>query len=368
MRTSPPIAGSASSRGSATLEGEDLDRFVVGVREPAREALGRLRQNGHGLAVVVGEGGVIVGTLTDSDIRRAVLRGHSLDDPVTGIMPPMPLLATTDATEQELEELLLTHRVRSIPVVEGNRLVGVHHLQGFSSGQPAPTALIMAGGRGLRLRPVTDKVPKPLLRLGSMSIVERLVAAMVLAGVADVFLAVNYMAEAFEQRLGSGEALGVRLHYLREETAMGTAGALHMLPAPPPGPLLVSNGDIVTTVDFSRLLEFHWRFGGAVTVCGVEHRSPIPYGVLRVAQHHLLEIEEKPERRDLCSAGIYVLNPEVLRLVAPDTPLDMPDLIARVLAEGLPVHVFPIVEKWFDIGGTAEFERILVQFATGEED
>ena len=149
---------------------------------------------------------------------------------------------------------------------------------------------------------------------------------------------------------------------------MGTAGALSLLPAGHSGPIIVSNGDVVTNVDFARLVDFHRRHAGMITVAGVEHVSSIPYGVLRTAQHHLLSIEEKPERRDLCSAGIYVLEPRVLNFLRPGSRLDMPDLIADVLAEGLPVQVFPILEKWFDIGGTAEFERMLIQFATGEED
>jgi NDP-sugar pyrophosphorylase family protein len=241
-------------------------------------------------------------------------------------------------------------------------------VDGFPYWSAPPTAVIMAGGRGQRLRPVTDKLPKPLLKVGSMSIIERIIRDLAAAGVVDVYLAVNYKAEIFQERLGFGEPLGVNLHYLREETAMGTAGALSLLPDGQRGPVVVSNGDIVTTVDFSRLFDFHWRLRGAVTVAGVEHLSHIPYGVLNTVEHHLISIEEKPVRRDFCSAGIYVLDPEILALVPDSRRFDMPDLIADALAGGLPVHVFPVLEKWFDIGGTADFERVLVQFALGEHD
>lgn len=351
----------------ASVDG-DLQQFVVDGRDSVAVALSRLRANGHGVAVVVDEEGSVRGTLTDSDIRRAVLAGRQLDARVAEVMSPRPVLASAVADDAELLELMHAHRISCIPITEGGRLVRVRFVEGHSESRPAPVALVMAGGRGLRLRPVTDKVPKPLLKLGARSIVERIISAMVPAGVQEVFLAVNYKAEAFEQRLGSGSHLGVTLRYLREKHAMGTAGALSLLPPGQRGPIIVTNGDIVTTVDFSRLLDFHRRHGGTVTVAGVQYVSHIPYGVLRPAQHHLLSIEEKPERRDLCSAGIYVLEPQVLRFLAPETPLDMPDLIADVLAEGLPVHVFPILEKWFDIGGTAEFEKVLIQFATGEED
>jgi len=132
--------------------------------------------------------------------------------------------------------------------------------------------------------------------------------------------------------------------------------------------VIVTNGDIVTTLDFARLLDFHWHHGGAITVAGVEHRTQIPYGVLRSVEHHLLEIDEKPERRDFVSAGIYALEPAVLRFIPPETRMGMPDLIADVLAEGLPVHVFPILERWFDIGSPEEFETVLMQFATGDQE
>jgi NDP-sugar pyrophosphorylase family protein len=226
----------------------------------------------------------------------------------------------------------------------------------------------MAGGRGVRLRPVTDKVPKPLLKVGGKSIVERLIGGLARAGVEEVFLAVNYKAEVFEQRLGNGERLGVSIRYLREERAMGTAGALSLLPAGDEAPVLVANGDVLTTLDFLALFDFHWRHGATITVAGVQYASSIPYGVLRSVEHHLLAIDEKPERRDFCSAGIYVLEPDVLPRIPPAEPLGMPDLIAGVLAEGRPVNVFPILEGWYDIGETAQFERVLVEFATSEED
>jgi len=226
----------------------------------------------------------------------------------------------------------------------------------------------MAGGRRQRLRPFTDKAPKPLLRVGAMSIVERIILSLADAVVREVFLAVNYKSELLEERLGSGERLGVDLRYLREVQPMGTAGSLSVLKEQPATPLLVTNGDIVTTVDFRALFDFHWHHGAAVTVAAVPYLSHIPYGVLDTVEHHLVSMQEKPERRDLCSAGIYVLEPEVLQFVPQGVPWDMPDLIKDVLAEGLSVQVFPILERWVDIGGTAEFERILVQFAMGDDE
>lgn len=347
--------------------GTDLRAFCLDPSDTLAEALQSLQKTGVGLGVVVDGGGRVLGTLTDAGIRRAALNGRGMDLKVEDVMSEGGVRVTPETTDEETFELLRAHRIRSVPVLDDDRLVDVRSLPGFPGDGP-PIAVIMAGGRGQRLRPLTDKVPKPLLRVGSKSIVERMIIALAAAGVRDVYLAVNYKAEIFEQRLGSGEQLGVRLHYIREEQAMGTAGALSLLSVPGASPILVVNGDILTTVDLARLFDFHWRHGGAVTLAGVEHLSHIPYGVLRSVEHHLLAIDEKPVRRDLCSAGMYVLEPHVLRFLAHNQPRDIPDLIADVLAEGLPVHVFPILEEWYDIGGTTEFERVLVKFATGEED
>lgn len=362
-------SGTTTSVEPTTGDQVGLGDFCLRPQDTLATALQRLRRNRRGVAVVLDDAGQVIGTVVDADVRRAVLNGHSVEDRVAEVVCTPPVIAEPAMGEDQLLDLMLTHRIPCVPVVEEGRLVAVRALEEWPAANlPQPAAVIMAGGRGARLRPVTDKVPKPLLKVGSTSIVERIILGLVAAGVRDVYLAVNYMAELFEERLGDGARLGARLHYIREEEPLGTAGALGLLPAGDGGPVLVMNGDLVTTVDFARLFDFHWRHAGAVTVAGVEHLSLIPYGVLRNVEHHLLSIDEKPVRRDFCSAGIYVVDPGVLSLLAPGEALDMPDLIAGVLAEGWPVNVFPILEKWYDIGGTAEFERVLVQFATGEEE
>lgn len=340
--------------------------IAVEATDSVAQATRRLQGTLHGVAVVLGDDGRFLGTLSDWDVRLGVLDGVGTDAPVRDVMPSRPVVAAPSTTDAEIRDLLQSHRLRALPIVDDQgQVLGMRTLERAAVG-PAPTAVIMAGGRGLRLRPVTDTVPKPLLRLGSTTIVERMIAGVSAAGAEHVYLAVKYKAEAFYERLGDGAALGVQLHYLHEESPLGTAGSLSMLPVPD-GPILVTNGDIVTTVDFERMLDFHWRHGGAMTVAGATFVSHVPYGILETSRQHLLSIEEKPDRSELCNAGMYVLEPHVLRLLAAGAHADMPDLIATVLAAGMSVNVFPILEKWFDIGGPAEFERILVQFATGEE-
>jgi dTDP-glucose pyrophosphorylase len=332
-------------------------------------AFERVRSGGRGLAVVVDEDGRVVGTVTDGALRRAAMASPSLDAPVTGVLSRHPVVADVADGDEVVRALLGAHRLPAVPVVDGGRLVGLRTAEEFDGLRgPAPVAVVMVGGRGKRLRPLTDKVPKPLLRIGGGTIVERIIGNLGAAGVVDVYLAVNYMAAMFEERLGDGAQLGVRLHYVREEEALGTAGALTLLPEHPPAPLLVTNGDLVTNLDYRSLFDFHWHHGGAITVASVEHHTSVPYGVLRTAEDHLLAIDEKPTRRDLVNAGIYVLQPEVLRYLPRGVEVGMPDLIADVVADGLSAHAFPVLEGWSDIGTPEEFERVLLAFATGEEE
>ena len=271
---------------------------VLRSEDSIADAIARLRGDPWGVAVVVDDDDRFLSTVTDFGIRLALLGRIAPHAPVADVMSTRPVFASAAADDARIVELLRTHRVRALPLVdaETGAIAGMRSLEDFPELASTPAAVIMAGGKGLRLRPVTDKTPKPLLRVGSCSIVERIIGGLVEAGVRDVFLAVNYKADLFHARLGDGTSLDVNLHYLHEESELGTAGALSLLPELG-GPLVVTNGDIVTTVDFGRMIDFHRRYGGAITVGGAEHVSDVPYGILETAVHHLLSIEEKPERR-----------------------------------------------------------------------
>jgi dTDP-glucose pyrophosphorylase len=340
---------------------------VVRVDQTVKDAFEASAGEGARLAVVVDASDRVVGLVTDSDIRRAVLRGVAMDAPVSEIVSPAPLTVTPDHSNAMVVDLLRRHHLPAAAVVDADRrLVAVRRLADLDpDAAAAAVGVLMVGGRGERLRPLTDKVPKPLLRVGGDAIVERLIRSFRRAGVRDVYLTLNYLAEQFEDRLDPA-ALDVRLHFVREERPMDTAGSLSLLD-PPTTPLLVSNGDLVTTVDFAAMVEYHRYHEAAITVAGVDYAAQVPYGVLRTAGHHLLHIDEKPTLHQHVSAGMYVLEPEVLRYVPSDRPFSMPDLIAAVLHDGLTVTVFPLLERWSDIGSREEFERILFEFAVEEE-
>lgn len=345
-----------------------IDRgLVVRADDQIGDALSLMQEGPVGLAVVVDRHGEVVGTVSDGDVRRAALAGTDLDAPVSDVMGGSPVSVSPDASDHEVRTVLERHRLSAVAVVADGQLAGLRHAIDVGAGPPPVTAVVLAGGRGQRLRPLTDKVPKPLLTVGRTTIVERLLEGLAAAGVADVYLAVNYMAEAFEQRLGDGARHGVHLRYLRERKELHTAGPLTLLPDGVPGPILVMNADQVTALHFARLVDFHRQQGAAITVGTFEHAVQVPYGVMRLDGPSVRGIDEKPVVRHLCNAGLYVLEPDVVELVPRNTFFGMPNLVEAALADGRSVAAFPILEKFIDIGTLEELEAALVLFATGEE-
>jgi NDP-sugar pyrophosphorylase family protein len=307
--------------------------------------------NGAGFGVVADEDRTVLGTVLDAEVRTRL---------VEGVLP-------TDAIQTVMTRGL-TRRAR-LPAelaIDKGRLTDVTV---SPPPGPAPVAVVMAGGKGKRLQPLTgSKVPKPLLRIGSQTIIERIMRGLVAAGIEDIYVALNYKAKMFERRLGDGERVGARVQYLHEDQALGTAGPLGLLPERPKGPVLITNADIITRLHYGRLLEFHRHHGGQATIAAVEHVAHIPYGVLRTDGDRLIEQEEKPDVAVRVNAGMYVLDPKALSVVKRDEYLDMPVLLDRLLAKRRAVHVFPLVERWTDSGSPEEFERVMIDVATGVEE
>jgi len=311
------------------------------------------------IALVVDSGGRLMGTVTDGDVRRAILRGVPLDRPVETVMNVAPTTAPAETAPAVIADLMRARTLNHIPLVDAQgRVVGLE-----VAGRLAARALrenlvvLMAGGPGLRLRPLTESVPKPLLPVGDRPIVEIIVESFVRAGFTRLVLAVGYKAAMLRERLGDGRRLGAAIEYVVEDERLGTAGALGLLPRRPEAPFFVMNADVLTTADPRRLMAFHDEHGGAATLCVREVDAAQPYGVVEVADGRLRSIVEKPVTRHFVNAGIYVLAPRVLDLVEPGRALDMPALLGRLVARGDAPHVFPLHEAWLDIGRPADYER-----------
>lgn len=330
-----------------------------------RDAVRAIEQSARRIAVVLDDDGRVAGTLTDGDVRRCLLAGGSLDTPVTAAMNAQPITAPEGSPDGYVLDLLKRRNVMALPLVDSRgafvRLVHLRELAVEGEAPAAPSgfevAVIMAGGEGKRLRPVTSDIPKPMVEVGGIPLIERQVRTLAAAGVTRLYVAVNYLSHVIEDHFGDGERFGLAIAYLRERTKLGTAGALSLLADRPARPFLLINGDVLTTSDFGSLHQYHVEHRATVTVSAVQYVVDVPYGVIRADGPFVTGVEEKPSQKFLCNAGIYALSPEVLDLVPAARAYDMPDLIAECLARRKAVAVFPVHEYWTDIGTPADLEK-----------
>lgn len=257
-------------------------------------------------------------------------------------------------------------------VLEGTDLASLTAADVAVADAPEPpsattTAVLMAGGRGSRLGELTTKVPKPLLTVGRTTILERLLECLFAANITDVWISVNYLAEQIESRIGDGEGYGVRVRYLREREPLWNAGALGLLPERPTGPILVLNTDQITTLNFARLVDYHLAEDAAITVASVPYDVQVPYGVLAVDGTRLTAIQEKPRTRFNVNAGFIAVRPDVLDMVTPGEPMNMVELMEEAMARDMKVSVFPLLERWIDVGTPDDLQQALLMFVTGEQ-
>lgn len=310
-------------------------------------------------AAVVDETLNLLGTVTDGDIRRGILRGEGLDVPIKQVMNSSPVSACINNTYSDCLNLLKKHKLKQLPIIDmDNRIIDII----FADEDPATkdngnTVILMAGGLGTRLRPLTENIPKPMLNVGNKPILETIIEGFKQYGFTNFILSVNYKKEVIQDYFQDGSAFGVSISYIEEDKRMGTAGALSLLKEKPSSPIFVMNGDLLTQVNFEQLLQFHEETEAAATMCVREYEYQIPYGVIETEGQQLVSIKEKPMHRSFVNAGIYVLSPEVFDYIPQDEFYDMPDLFKKLMDEQNNVSAFPVREYWLDIGRMADFEQ-----------
>ncbi|SHF35242.1 nucleotidyltransferase family protein [Desulforamulus putei] len=311
------------------------------------------------IALVVDDAGRLLGTVTDGDIRRAILRGLSLDEPVSRVMNSSPTVARVNEDRQEILAVMKARNLRHIPVLdETGRVVGIEILEELlKGGRKENLVVLMAGGLGSRLRPLTQDCPKPLLKVGSRPILETILHNFIEYGFERFYISVNYKADMIKQYFGNGNRWNVQIKYIEEKERLGTAGSLSLLPEKTEHPLLIMNGDLLTRVNFDQLLSFHIDNQVQATMCVREFDLQVPFGVVKIDGHRLLGIDEKPVQHFFVNAGIYVLQPDVLELLPRGMYYDMPDLLARIVEQGKETAVFPVREYWLDIGRLSDYEQ-----------
>lgn len=336
-----------------------VENLVINASATLLEAMAAIDRGACGIALVCDATGKVVGTITDGDIRRAVLRGATLESAVAAVMSQDYVWVGVDAGRAEILDLMRAHTVNQVPVIDSHgRLVAVHTVKEVLGRVERPNwAVVLAGGRGTRLKPYTQSCPKPMLRVAGRPILERLVLHLAGWGIRRVFLSVNYMADMIESHFGDGTGFGCQIEYLRETEPLGTGGPLSLLRDLPSHPVLVMNGDLVTQVDVGRLLRFHESGEYAATVGARSYTIDIPYGVATLDGERLVALQEKPTQRFVVNAGIYVLRPELLAWVPRNGRYPITDLVERCIQEGRSVGVHLIEDDWADIGDPDELRR-----------
>jgi dTDP-glucose pyrophosphorylase len=337
------------------------DAMKIGADELVADALPRLAGVG---AVVEGEDRFL-GTITDASVRRRLLIEDDWSELRCGdLLDEVPVAVAPGASDDEVRALLADRNVRLAAVVDGDRFVGQTTV---APSLPEVIAVALAGGKGERLQPLTFKVPKPLLQVGRTSILERTLEGLHASRVDDVYLAVSYMAEMIEDRIGDGSMYGLRVQYLREESPLGSAGPLSLLPSEPSGPVIITNTDQITNMSVARLVDYHVTERADVTVAAFMHEIDLKYGVFDLQGTELVGLREKPTLRVPCNAGYYVVDPAAMAHIPRGQLYTAVDLMHAVMRSGGRVAVFPMVETWIDIGTPDELEKALLWSATGEE-
>lgn len=336
------------------------ESVLITPHSPMSEAIALMDREGLRIALIVDEQRHLLGTLTDGDVRRALLREVPLTHSVVEAMCRTPRVAHQDWTRAEILALLERHELLHAPVVDSHgRVVGLETLHSVLMRRKVDNPVfLMAGGFGSRLRPLTDSCPKPLVPIGGKPILELILDRFIEAGFHRFFVSTHYLAEKIRGHFANGERWGVSIRYVHEERPLGTGGALGLLPTEAIDlPLVMMNADLLTSLDFTRLLDFHNAHPAVATICVTEYTHRIPYGVIRSDEGRLLAIEEKPAHRSFVNAGIYVLSPSLVQSTRPAAPTDMPTLLQKLVEKGEKVNVFPIHEYWLDIGRMEDLQR-----------
>lgn len=330
-----------------------------------KEALETIDKGAIKIALVVDENSKLIGTLSDGDIRRGILKGLSLEDSIESIIFKTPTVCTNKDSKEYILELALSKKIQQIPIVdEGGVVVGIEIVDELL--QPtikSNKAVLMVGGLGTRLRPLTDNIPKPMLKVGNKPILETIILNFKKHGFVNFVLCVSYKAEIIEEYFGDGSSFGVNIEYVHENQRMGTVGALSLISKEKlQEPFFVMNGDLLTNINFENMMNYHIEHTSVATMGVREYDFQVPYGVVNVEGNNILSIEEKPVHNFFVSGGVYVLSPLVLSGIPKDEYYDMPTLFEKLIEEEQKSISFPIHEYWLDIGRVDEFEKANREF------
>ena len=322
------------------------------------DAIQALNGPAEGLAIITDRQDKVIGVMTDGDVRRAIMKEARLDAPIEPYLRHDFLSVSETETRDQVLDLMQARKIKHLPILDGvGKLIGIHLLHDIVGGKKLPNqAVIMAGGKGVRLRPITEYLPKPMIPVAGRPILERLVLHLVGCGITRIHLSVNYLSEIIVNHFGDGSRFGCEISYLHETTELGTGGALSLLPSIPAEPIVVLNGDLVTQLDFASMLAFHSASDSVATIGYRPYTHQIPFGCLDLRDNTVVAIQEKPVLERCVNAGVYVLSPAALELV-PRKFFPITDLFQLLLERGDKIGSYEITTDWTDVGQHSELSK-----------
>lgn len=323
-----------------------------------------INQEALQLALVVDTEQQLLGTVTDGDIRRALIKRIPLSSPISEIMFKSPTTAQINTSKDEILEMMRVRELSSVPILDHNKVVGIETLRDIVQKKKHENPVfLMAGGFGTRLKPLTDNCPKPLLKVGDKPILETVLLSFIHHGFSNFYISTHYLPEMVEQHFGNGERWGVSIKYIYEERPLGTGGALGLLPKNLIDlPVIIINGDVLTTINFDKLLDFHNDNEADATMCVREFEYQVPFGVVESEGYKIKSMVEKPIQRFHVNAGIYVINKKIISQVKENECIDMPSLFEKHIDSNL--LVYPFYDYWLDIGRVDDFNRAQLDIKT----
>ena len=324
-----------------------------------RQTIEAITNSALQIALVVDDNKKLIGTVTDGDIRKAILAGKDLNITAAEAMRKSPITSSASTPRTVIIKLMREKRIHQMPIVnESGQVVDVLTVDDMLGAQEKTNAVvIMAGGLGTRLHPLTQDTPKPMLNVGGKPILETIIQSFIDQGYVNFFVSLNFKAEIISDYFGDGSKLGASITYLHETTRLGTAGGLSLLPSEVKYPIIVMNGDLLTRISVDALVDFHQRENAVATMVVREDHYQVPYGVVEVDGTQIVDVKEKPMQRHLVNAGIYVLSEQSLANIPKGTYYDMPTHFTKLAADGHRTTAFPLHEYWVDIGRLDELER-----------
>ena len=344
---------------------KDFKKILVAPNSTIGHALNVIDKGSVKIALVADGDHRLLGTLTDGDIRRAMLIGMGLEDSIEPVYCRTPIICMTNDSNEKILQLAIAHKLYQIPMLDADsRIMGIVEMDELLKLHRRPNkVVIMAGGLGTRLSPLTDNSPKPMLPIGNKPILETIIENFSKYGYYNFILSVSYKSHIIEEYFGDGSAFGVKILYAHEAKRLGTAGALGLMREELMEPFFVMNGDILSNVNFEHMLDYHLLNDSDATMGVREYDFQVPYGVVETKNGQIKSIVEKPIHKFFVSAGIYLLDSKVLSFVPKDEFFDMPNLFQKLISNGFKATPFPIREYWIDIGRISDYHKANEDFS-----